>query len=220
MSRQLQSCAPRALSVRIEPIEFFTDEELLSLIQTSERRWQQEKADCRRFETHRDYSLIQYLFNTGVRIGEACALEWSKIDRLNGVVHSITLKRRTPFLRAIPITPTLTSLLMDFRYEAEKHCRENTGRHACKIVRPFELSTDRAAARLKTVMKEAGIPNSKAHVHTFRHTFAVRSVLFGMPPIMLARILGHSSVTSTMNYFHLLGNDARPFLEKLTALKI
>lgn len=220
MSRQIQSYPPRTLSVKVDPIEFLTDEELLSIIQTAERRWQLSKADCRRFETHRDYSLVQYLFHTGVRIGEGCALEWSKIDRINGLVHSITLKRRTPVLRTIPITLTLASILMDYRYEAEKHCRENTGRHACKVNRPFGLTPDRAAARLKTVMKEARISERKAHPHIFRHTYAVRAVISGMPPLMLARILGHASVTTTMDYYHLLGSDARPFVERITTLQI
>ncbi len=130
----------------------------------------------------------------------------------------MTLKRSKQTERAIPVSPVLSSILMDFRYEGEKHCREQSGNHACKAERPFQLSTDRAAPRLKVLMQLAGIQLNKCHPHIFRHTYAVRAVLSGMPPMVLARILGHSSVTTTMEYFHLMGTDARPYIDRITDL--
>ncbi len=219
MTKQIEKIAHRAISVSEKPKDFLTDAELLSVIKAAQNRWQGTKSGCRRFETHRDYALIQYLFHTGSRIGEACNITWNDIDRINGVIHTPTLKRRKKTTRAVPISPLLSSILMDFRYEAEKHCREQTGNHICKTQRPFQLSTDRAAARLKILMHSAGIRPDKSHPHIFRHTYAVRAVLSGMPPMVLARILGHSSVTTTMEYFHLMGTDARLFIAKIVSLQ-
>jgi integrase len=145
MIKQIEKIARRAMAVPEKSKEFLTDPELLSVTQTAQNRWQQTKAACRRFESHRDYTLIQYLFHTGSRIGEACSLTWNAIDRINGVIQTITLKRRKQTMRAIPISPVLASILMDFRYEGEKHSREQNGNHACKTGQPFQLSTDRAA---------------------------------------------------------------------------
>lgn len=219
MVKQIEKVAHRALSVPDKPKEFLTDPELLSVIQTAQTRWQGKKAACRRFEAHRDYTLVQYLFHTGSRIGEACKLTWNAIDRINGLIHTPTLKRRKQTVRAIPISPVLASILMDFRYEADKHCREHLRSHSCRIERPFQLSTDRAAARLKVLMQLADIRSDKCHPHIFRHTYAVRAVFSGMPPMVLARILGHSSVTTTMEYFHLMGTDARPYIDRIALLK-
>ena len=35
----------------------------------------------------------------------------------------------------------------------------------------------------------------------------------------LARLLGHSSPTVTMVYYHLLGSDVRPFVERMKVLR-
>jgi len=69
-------------------------------------------------------------------------------------------------------------------------------------------------------MLDAGVDPARAHPHVFRHTFAVRAVRAGMPPMMLARILGHSSPTVTMVYYHLLGTDVRPFVERMKVLMV
>jgi integrase len=68
-------------------------------------------------------------------------------------------------------------------------------------------------------MQDAGIEAARAHPHVFRHTYAVRAVRAGMPPMMLARLLGHSSPTVTMVYYHLLGSDVRPFVERMKVLR-
>jgi integrase len=68
-------------------------------------------------------------------------------------------------------------------------------------------------------MTDAGIEAARAHPHVFRHTYAVRAVRAGMPPMMLARLLGHSSPTVTMVYYHLLGSDVRPFVERMKVLR-
>jgi integrase/recombinase XerD len=219
MTIHVEKVACRSLIVPKKAKDFLSDQEILSVIEISQYKWQTARADCRRFEAHRDYTLIQFLFHTGCRIGESCAMNWDAIDRINGVVQVITSKRRVPTVRTIPVSPTLTSILMDFRYEAEKHFREHRGNHVCRIGRPFQLSTDRAAARLKFLMEAARIDSTKCHPHIFRHTYAVRAVLAGMPPMVLARILGHSSVTTTMEYFHLIGTDAMPYIDRIVSLR-
>ncbi len=52
---------------------------------------------------------------------------------------------------------------------------------------------------LKNALKSIGI-NSKKHFHSLRHTFAVRSLIKGMPIYDLKLIMGHSSVTTTEVY--------------------
>jgi integrase len=37
--------------------------------------------------------------------------------------------------------------------------------------------------------------------------------------MMLARLLGHPSPTVTMVYYHLLGSDVRPFVERMKVLR-
>mgnify|MGYP006131254599 CR=1 FL=1 len=58
---------------------------------------------------------------------------------------------------------------------------------------------DHLSKMFKKCLKSIGI-NSKKHFHSLRHTFAVRSLIKGMPIYDLKLIMGHSSVTTTEVY--------------------
>lgn len=62
--------------------KFFTLDEFNTLIK-------QMRHDASSDETHRKIDLLEFLFWTGLRIGEALALKWSDVDLLNGKI-SIT----------------------------------------------------------------------------------------------------------------------------------
>lgn len=156
-----------------------------------------------------------------MRIGEAVALSWTDWDPVHHTLRVRTETRRR-HVRSVPIPAELTAALLLFRHKGEAHL---TGVHRgrqtgqCDLSRPFALTPDRAGARLRRLMRAAGIDPGRSHPHVFRHTFAVRAVRVGMPPLMLARLLGHSSPTTTMGYYHLLGPDVRPFLERMKGLE-
>ncbi len=110
------------------------------------------------------------------------------------------------------------AVALSYRHEGEAHLAGvHKGRRTgqCDLSRPFALTPDRAGARLRRLMRAAGIDPGRSHPHIFRHTFAVRAVRVGMPSLMLARLLGHASPMTTMVYYHLLGTDVRPFLERM-----
>lgn len=52
--------------------------------------------------------------------------------------------------------------------------------------------------------------------HVFRHTFATRAIEAGMQPQVLKTILGHSSLTMTMDlYSHVLPDTKADEMEKI-----
>ena len=67
------------------------------------------------------------------------------------------------------------------------------------------------------VMEQAGIED--ANFHTLRHTFATRCIENGMDILMVAKTLGHSNVSTTLNrYSHLLQKHQKASMEKLEAI--
>lgn len=67
------------------------------------------------------------------------------------------------------------------------------------------------------VMEQAGI--EEANFHTLRHTFATRCIENGMDILMVAKTLGHSNVSTTLNkYSHLLPQHQKASMEKLEAI--
>jgi integrase/recombinase XerD len=207
---------------RIPP--FLDDAEAARVLDMAQTRWQGESRPCRRFQAHRDLALVLTLFHAGLRIGEACRLLWSDVDAVSATLRVPTEKKRKASWRVVPVPAELTAALLLYRHEGEAHVRgvheRARGRTPqCRIRRPFEMTPGRAWARLRRLMTDAGIEAARAHPHVFRHTYAVRAVRAGMPPMMLARLLGHSSPTVTMVYYHLLGSDVRPFVERMKVLR-
>ena len=64
-----------------------------------------------------------------------------------------------------------------------------------------------------------GIEFEHVHPHTLRHTFATRCIENGMPPQVLKTILGHSSLSMTMDlYAHVLPNTKAEEMQKIAGL--
>jgi site-specific recombinase XerD len=92
-------------------------------------------------------------------------------------------------------------------YIAQKQLQRED--HVLKITR------QRAHQIIKDAVLKAGFDKERAHPHTFRHSFAVFSVLSDVPIIVIKNWLGHSNIQSTLIYMQVLGNDTRGFYEGL-----
>lgn len=65
-------------------------------------------------------------------------------------------------------------------------------------------------------MNDNGIPFAHITPHTFRHTFATRSLEEGMPPKVLQTILGHSDMSMTTEiYAHVLPDKKSEEMKRL-----
>lgn len=150
---------------------------------------------------------------TGLRIGELCALKWGDISFIekklsvtktmqriqepdgNGHRTRIIIERPKSdcSVRDIPIPDEVFEILVDMK--RPDGCFFLTGKESVFIEpRTMENHFDR-------IMKACGIDN--ATMHTCRHSFATRCVEVGFDIKTLSEILGHASVSITMNrYVH------------------
>jgi integrase len=140
------------------------------------------------------YGLVLFLLNTGCRRGEALALEWSAVDlrrRLIRIEPSEEWQPKNNEAREIPISDRLL-LYFNTMHKAKRWVfPADTGdRYAFWP----QLAFDRAR-------KAAGL---KGGPHTTRHTFATHFLRKRPDLYLLARILGHSDITVTKLYSHLL----------------
>lgn len=164
--------------------------------------------------------------NTGLRIGEACALSWTDIDPLDRVlsVNGTVVRKReengsgrlvidvpkTPAsLRRIPIPSKLHSILGQMR-------NASPGGYVlserCTFISPRTYEY-----RFHKVLARCGIRSINYHV--LRHTFATRCIESGMDVKTLSELLGHTNTTTTLNtYVHSSMDRKRVQIERLSAL--
>lgn len=156
-------------------------------------------------KTVRDKLLLETLFQTGLRISEALALTPSSIDFHAATIQAITLKRRRPLVRILPIKPGMLGLFG--RYLGIKRLSPEQ--------RLLPISRSQAFRIFQAAARRAGIDAKRTHCHVARHSFAVAAVMAGVPPLVLNEWLGHSDLSSTLIYTKVLAADARVFMDRM-----
>ena len=152
---------------------------------------------------------ILLTLNTGLRLGELCALQYKDIDLRNGVIHITKTVQRIrsgdctclmvlppksdSARRTIPLPGDMAALLKKI---IQSHPNgENyllTGKSA-----PMEPRT--MQYQYRTLLKAAGIPYRNFHV--LRHTYASRCVERGVDVKSLSEMLGHADVRTTLQVY-------------------
>jgi len=80
------------------------------------------------------------------------------------------------------------------------------------------ITSDYLRHRLHYVLKKYGF-EKHITVHELRHTFATRCIENGIPPQVLKGILGHSTLSMTMDlYAHVLPDTKAKELQKIANL--
>ena len=171
-----------------------------------------------------DISNVSYLLclNTGLRLGELCALKWSDIDfregtlRVNRTVLRIkqgshtVLTVQTPKSdcseRELPLTVEMLALLGRFRQNAaaDSYILTNSSE------RPMEPRTMQYRFRSFLTRYNFRLRN----FHALRHSFATRCIAHGADAKTLSEILGHANVKTTLQlYVHPTMEQKRSYVQ-------
>ncbi len=178
-----------------------------------------------------EYIKENYLYNffciilmTGMRNGEARALQWKCVDfdkKLIHVEHTLvtlvgggymldTPKTKTS-KRIIPLLPQAEEILREMKDYAVSIGIGNEDNFVFCLPDGSAISRERVTVQLNHIekkMKDNNIPVGHITCHTLRHTFATRAIENGMKPQVLKTILGHSNISITMDlYAHVLGEE-------------
>jgi integrase len=145
-----------------------------------------------------------FLYETGLRISEAQALEWDCINFESNTIeirraYSRMVKRteqntKSGKKRTIVFSSDIREVLLkqyNSRYSEFVFCKVNGEALAYETVRA-QLKKDATAAGVLYI-----------GVHGFRHTFASHYVMRGGNIYDLRAIMGHASIETTMGYAHL-----------------
>lgn len=160
--------------------------------------------------------IFKFLLSTGMRVGEACALTWKDIDRSSNVIHitktisgqtAHTLMETPPKTdagaRDIPLTAATMKILSDQKKKLAKFGFSDIGNHIFLNTKGGQLLDYSVYNAIKKALRKTSIDHFSTHC--FRDTFATRYLEQGGNMNTLKVILGHSSLSMTMDlYAHVM----------------
>ena len=166
---------------------------------------------------------ILLCINSGLRIGELCALTWSDLDLGERILHvtktiqriyrrdaspksyiTITSPKTETSIRDIPLSDKICALAAEIAdLEPHHYILSNSERY-------MEPRTFRK--HYECFLRAHGIPH--VNFHSLRHAFATRCIENGADYKVVSEILGHSTINTTLNmYVHPQMADKRKCVE-------
>jgi len=150
------------------------------------------------FRSVRDRALLEFLYSTGCRVGEACGLALDGIDLTGGTARVLGKgsKERVVFLAAPAKAAVSAYLGMRKALLA--------GRESVWLfinTRGGRLS-ERGAERIVDARAQAAGIEKRVSPHAIRHSFATHVVAHGADIRAVQELLGHASVSTTQIYAH------------------
>jgi integrase len=186
-------------------VEFFSEEDLFKMFDwvMKKRGEAKRKRDIDYYNKY--YLIMKFLLGTGARIDEALMVRPIDINIELNTITLITLKKKEKDVkRTIPLHPDLKTDIMQYylEYNINKKSEEKL----------FNMTRQSVDLFFKKMQKDLGF---KIHAHKFRHTFAVKAILSGVPINILQKWLSHSSIFITSIYTDITGMDTSQFMSRI-----
>ncbi|UTH14735.1 site-specific integrase [Macrococcus equipercicus] len=166
-------------------------------------------ADVKRRNVYH-YFLFRLIIETGLRVGEACALTFQDIDRANNTIHvtkSYDQKRdmlgptKTKHHRNVYITQSLSNELFKMLqlHNANKIINQSlySNKYNFIFVDDYGQPISRSSIHNSMIYCSNKILGSQLSVHKLRHTHATLLLEAGVPMKVIQDRLGHQSMEMT-----------------------
>ncbi|MCS3613380.1 tyrosine-type recombinase/integrase [Salinibacter ruber] len=158
----------------------------------------------RYFGPHRDYLYMRLMLKAGLRASEATALRPEHIDLMSGklmVREGKGAKDRTLWIGE--------DLLEELQGWMDRRQEKAPGAgHLLPTSKGTQVATAHLRRSVKRYARKAGIDEvDRVSPHTLRHTFATRLYRETSNIRMVQKALGHSDLSTTMIYTHVVDEE-------------
>jgi len=163
---------------------FLSVEEVFSLLDSEELN-----------ESKRDRAILEFLYDTGLRISELLSLKVKDIDFKNRIVF---VKGKREKERVVPVGEKGIKAVEEYLKERTE-LNENSPLFCGKKGKPLSERTVRRIVKKYSLL--CGIPK-RVTPHTLRHSYATHLLESGADIRAIQELLGHSTIASTQQYLH------------------
>jgi integrase len=187
------------LKVATLEVQYLSDDEVARLLGYCARH----DFDC--------YAMIVLCLNTGLRLGETYALQWSKTNLSEGwalIDATYDAKKKTfvqrtkgKKFRKVPLNDDATSVLRELILAGRKMESER-----CFARVNYDYMTHEQFRRFMSASGNSAALARRCTFHSLRHTFATKFMREDGNLYDLQHVLGHSSITQTEKYAHFAPN--------------
>jgi len=150
-------------------------------------------------KTIRDKTLLMFAVDSGLRLSEIIALNWSDIDLKTGIVKVLHGKGNK--FRIVPIGSSVRRMLVKYKSELDDIDNDSP---------VFQTDDHRRFAEmgLRSVFVRLSEKSSvQFSCHALRRTFAKLSVKSGKDILYIQNSMGHENVETTRHYIQLLDEE-------------
>ena len=158
-------------------------------------------------------ALCLVLAYLGLRISEALALCAADVQVAVGTISVQCLKKRNRItFRELP-APEALLYALDLAFDLAARQRDAT----LSQTRLWPISRVTAWRVIKRILDEAGVIGGQAMPKGLRHGFGVHAVQCAVPLPLIQRWLGHTDLSTTSIYTHVLGPEERAIARRMWA---
>ncbi|MBQ8313666.1 MAG: tyrosine-type recombinase/integrase, partial [Clostridia bacterium] len=144
-------------------------------------------------ETKRERAMLEFMYSTGCRVTELTTVKLDDIDWRKGTVHLFGKgkKHRTSFVNA-----KCEVALKEYLKTRDDDCEYLFVTQR----KPYRKLTKCAVEKVVRLLAERSKVTKHVTPHVLRHTTATTAVNAGMPIEDVSKLLGHSSLNTTLIY--------------------
>lgn len=156
--------------------------------------------DCTDLKGCRDKAMLEVLYATGIRVSELINLTLNDVNIQVGILHLNSKKSE----RIIPMYPEAIKSLLNYCTKVRDVVVLDPEQEVLFTnMNGNKLTRQGFWKIIKQYAKQAGIEKDITP-HTLRHSFAAHLLQNGAPLKEIQEILGHSDISSTQVYAHML----------------
>ena len=165
---------------------------------------------CSDAKGYRDKAMLEVMYATGIRVTELIELDLDDVNLEQGIIKCNGAKKA----RAIPLYPAAIKALSAYLRDIRDSMVASSAERALFVnINGVRMSRQGFWKILKHYQDTAHI-TKEITPHTLRHSFAVHLLENGADLSSLQELMGHSDISSTQLYTHLINQKIKSVYEK------